>query len=625
VDDIKQRLNLKGYRRTRYAGPIFDRANLNPHYYPFRGLVWSFVVHASIFTALATVTLPRRPERSLREQAVILDIDELEDVLYLPLLRPTNPDPSPKPAPKAASEVSASKSSKGKNGLSYPGPQPILSDFPNATNHTQTLLQPTLKDPYILQQPLLLPNIVRIAESAAIPRPAAPLVEPKLKVPDRSTPAAHLNASPQLDVALNGPTKPLAAPLAESKFKTLENSTPATRTGPAAQLDVALANPAKPLAAPLAESKFKTLENSTPAARTGPAAQLDMALANPAKPLAAPLAEKKLKMPDSVVPAALPGTAPVQFEMPTPVAGTPPQPPPPKPAPPASTPNDSKQNLLALSPTPGRRDQPVTVPAAEGRGRFAISPNPNLDFPGTEPGLKNGTGAPGVGGNATESAGSAVNGKNGGTSGPNTTSSRPVENSAGGTDAFPGITILGASVDPPTSRNSATVRNPEPLQTSYGITILSSGRGGGGLPDFGVFSNEQVHTVYVDMRRTVPDSAPPWTAEYALLTPPTTQRDEPETAIRTQNDIVLPFPISKEQPAMPADLVRKYPRRMVIVFGIINAEGKMEHLSVKDSPDPLLSEIVLKALKNWTFRPARRNGEIFPAKALLGIPLWAPE
>ena len=34
--------------------------------------------------------------------------------------------------------------------------------------------------------------------------------------------------------------------------------------------------------------------------------------------------------------------------------------------------------LVALSPTPGRRDQTVVVPAGEARGQFAISPQPNL-------------------------------------------------------------------------------------------------------------------------------------------------------------------------------------------------------------------------------------------------------
>ena len=76
---------------------------------------------------------------------------------------------------------------------------------------------------------------------------------------------------------------------------------------------------------------------------------------------------------------------------------------------------------------------------------------------------------------------------------------------------------------------------------------------------------------------------------------------------------------------MPMELVRKYPRRMLIVYGIINIDGKFEQLSVKDTPDVLLNEPVLQALTKWVFRPAQRDGENVPAKALLGIPVWSPE
>ena len=151
--------------------------------------------------------------------------------------------------------------------------------------------------------------------------------------------------------------------------------------------------------------------------------------------------------------------------------------------------------------------------------------------------------------------------------------------------------------------------------------ILASGRNGGGLPDFGVFSNELVHTVYLDMRRTVLEKPISWTAEFGLPQKPVTPANERVAAVGAQQEILLPFPITKERPALPADLVRRYSGRTVIVYGIVTTEGKIEQLSIKDSPDPRLNELVLNALKKWTFRPARRDGEIVPAKFLLGIPL----
>ena len=170
---------------------------------------------------------------------------------------------------------------------------------------------------------------------------------------------------------------------------------------------------------------------------------------------------------------------------------------------------------------------------------------------------------------------------------------------------------------------SSNARTSLPLQTSYGMTVLSASSGGG-LPNLGVFSSEQVYTAFLDMRDDRSDRAPSWTVEYALLQPIPSQVNGASKRGRGEQGDVLPFPAIKEQPAMPAELVRRYPRQLVIVYAIINIEGKMEQMVVKDSPDARLNEPVLKALGKWVFRPAQRDGEIVPAKVLLGIPVWAP-
>jgi hypothetical protein len=64
---------------------------------------------------------------------------------------------------------------------------------------------------------------------------------------------------------------------------------------------------------------------------------------------------------------------------------------------------------------------------------------------------------------------------------------------------------------------------------------------------------------------------------------------------------------------------------MVIVYGIVNLQGKLEQITIKQSPDALFTEPVLAALGKWIFRPARLNGEPVPVKALMGIPLAVPE
>jgi TonB family protein len=261
----------------------------------------------------------------------------------------------------------------------------------------------------------------------------------------------------------------------------------------------------------------------------------------------------------------------------------------------------------------------VALPAGEARGNFAISPLPNLSFPGNEPGGRAGNGASPNTSNSNNST-TPGNNRNAGTAtGPN---------NAG--DVFPGITILGPDDNPGNSRNTISLVGdqpdksaPAPLQTSYGITLIASGGSGGGLPDFGLFVNEQVHTVYLDMRRTIQDEPISWTAEFGIKHREATAENERITNVGGQQEVSLPFPITKERPTMPNDVVRKYPGRLIIAYAIVNTEGKMEQLSIKQSPDPALNDAVLSALKKWTFRPARRDGEVIPAKILLGIPVRA--
>jgi len=237
----------------------------------------------------------------------------------------------------------------------------------------------------------------------------------------------------------------------------------------------------------------------------------------------------------------------------------------------------------------------------------------------TEPGVRGGSST------TSNSVAGLVNSNNTASN----SSTRPANNSTNaapgpGKDAFPGITILGGGPATPRSSISITTNSEKtpapPLQTSYTIRILASGGSGGGLPDVGVFSNEQVHTVYLDMRRTVLDEPVSWTVSFGVRQPEATNADE-RVATVGQQEVVLPFPIEKERPVMPADLVRKYSGRLVLAYAVVTPEGKMEELSIKQSPDPALNELVLNALRKWTFRPARRNGQVIPAKILVGVPV----
>ncbi len=567
------------------AQQLLASANLSRPYFPGRQLPFAILLQIVVLLTVILTSILGYPigEPRIPEYLTKIERKMPKVVIYLPLVGGGNSGmffPFAKP-PEPEKRSSAIRTPRRK-GLSYPGPQPIVSDVPNPTNPIQTILQPELEKPPSLQPLLPLPNIVQMADNRADkhlkfpepairpPEPVKP-VEPKLPEPP----------SEQPDVKAYVPTLPL---LNVDKVK-IEQP----------KLVLPELQPPPPEPEPPPKQEAKVAENAPAAiesAKTEAASQEDEAK---------------------------------------------------EPPPPAAAKAAEEHSLLALSPMPA--DQPAKVPYGEARGRFAISPEPNLATSETEPGSRTGSTNPieekdsqktilGSEGAKTETAaqgnpGPVKESKPGSQPGTGSGTGSGPGSGAGsgpGKGPFSGITIVGGMPDPGTPvKPSVVKRARRPLQTSYGLTIVSTETSGGGLPYFDVFSHDQVYTVYLDMRRTELEMTPKWILEFAVLSGSAYQVNPAKVPGRSQQGLVLPFPTFKDQPALPVDLIRKYSGKMVIVYGVVNTQGKMEQIAVKQSPDPLFNEPVTSVLSKWTFRPARLNGQIVPVKLLMGIPLWSPE
>ena len=521
---------------------VLASTNVDRGYLPGRGLLYSILVHEIIFSGMLVLSVTNlfdQSRPSVRPPERVLMVNLREPNFFLPILGSGKPGESRASGGlKAGLKAPSVASAPSTKGLTYPGPQPIVSDFPEPTNRFQTILQPEIKNPAILPPPLSLPNLVRVPE-----------FEP--------------------------PTPPPEAP-------------------------------------PVLQPQVKPIE---------PPSQLASAV-----PIDAP----KL-----VLPAIVSRNTPMpEIKPPEP----PPKIEPPEPIPAIPAPKSAEPPLLTLSPAPTPREERIEVPPGEARGRFAISPEGNLSASETEAGSKTETATSTAGvGNPTASSpgkadgsGSAVKDKETSNVGTGTARSSGVGSTPGtgagstsgtgagpGKNPFPGITILGGGSD---TRKSAPAPVPVPPQASWGVMILSTESSGGGLPNLGVFPNQQIYTVYLDMRKTTIDPAASWIFEYGTLQE-TAQTSGAKSPTRSQQGLALPFPVTKERPLLPAELVSKYLRRMVIVYSIVNIDGKMEQMSVKETPDTLLNEPLLSALSKWVFRPGRLGGETVPMKLLLGIPL----
>jgi TonB family protein len=451
------------------------------------------LLHEIIFVGLLFLQIFSAPENPPRLETLgTINLRNPADVLYFPaiphvLSQPIAQNQSTSPTPN-------------RKGVTYPGRQPSVSDFQDPTNFIQTVLQPEIKNPLVLKPPLLLPNILQIANAAPIPKIEAPILPIKAVAPSLPDPAVK-------------PPQPIL--------------------------------PVKPEAAAAVES------------------------------------------PKFVIPETKPSTA-----LPKPV-----------------------QLLLALTPIPAPPVQPPVVPAGQARGNFAISPEPNLAVDKNSAGSKSGK-DPVV--NSDPEAKPALSGIS------VTGDGNPGRVRSAAADPFEGITILGGSASVGTTANASppsivSIESARSVESSYGgITVISTASSGGGLPHSEVFSNETIYTVYFDMKRPPTDGAPSWIFEFGV----SPRNGQGKSAAQIQQGIILPFPISKEQPVFPAESVRRYLRQRIVVYAIIQTDGKMQQISVKETPDTALNEAVVTALRQWAFRPAQVDGESVPVKVLLGVPVY---
>jgi hypothetical protein len=593
----------------RGSAPILvTTTELNRGYFPRLGLPCSLLVHgiaaaAMLFSPLfQTVPTPPVPQFAPRDRPS----ERIVAVMYLPAISPGGAqtagtvDAPPKVAPAAPAAPPPRT-----QGLVYPGPQEIVSDFPEPTNRTQTLLQPDLKNLPVVEPPLALPNFVEIAAPAFVAPPRS------LNLASRPDPVEFQEEPP--------PTQP-------SVQDTVRAEPEPTPPQPISDLTLHV-----PIDLPVSRVQAPQFTVAPPPAPTVPVRQTE---AVPPVPETEPAAPTRQEPP------------PVDYS-PLPAQGT------------------GRQNVLALSPMPAMGDRPAQLPAAEARGRFAISPEPNLAAPETEPGaatappppeappavinlsptapnpsqnqvtisfgpsvktdLPGGSAGAGAGATGLPTGSGEGTGGAGGSAGSNGSAGSGGASGAGNAP-FAGITIVGGSgwtgSTPKVAQPPPALR---PLQTSYGLFVVSTERSGGGLPFFGVFGNQQVYTVFLDVRETELEQDPSWTLEFALDEEKASYVEVADEPHEGKHGLVLPFPMTKERPVLPRQVVRKHAGKMVIVYGVVNLKGKMEQMSVKETPDALLNQPLLDALSKWEFRPALLDGRPVVMKALLGVRLWSPQ
>jgi hypothetical protein len=581
-------------------------------YLPGRGLLYSIIGHEVAMFGLFLLITYGLP--AFRGQTLIVGSQSAQShLIYLPEVGGgAQGQKSPgggrsKPQQASAAPARASK------GFAYPGAQAILSDPPNPTNAFQTLLRPLMVHPEPLKKLVPLPNIVQMAET----RLPASLMAPKTALPQPHLAAQPIKVKRDSDLRRNAKWN---VPVAKAPELLAKAEMPKL---PAAEQPL----PEAPKVEPKKPEELKKEEQ--PVEKPAP------------QPLKVAAEKKSEKAEKQVAPPSTAQIAKMEMH------------------------GKAAEPILSLSPMPLPAGSNAKIPAGEARGRFAVAPGGTLNPNSTTPGRVNGThsispatgqddaqsanaatelaantgngaghnpAAGGGSGNANEAAGggSAGTGNGSGSTsgagvgGAGTGNGRGSAGtgagrsghgagtgsgggSGAGSGAFPGITIQGEEASSSTS-NSPTMSVTQ--QIPYQMTIVATASSGGGLQDFGVFENERVYTVYIPMQRTPQEADPTWTLQYALA-----------GSSSGDGQLIAPSPVIREWPQIPADLEKRYSQRQVVIYAMLGADGKLTHISVKQTPDAQVSAPIAQALGKWVFRPAQMNNQPVAVKILVGIPL----
>jgi len=455
---------------------------------------------------------------------------------------------------------------RSQKGFAYRGNQPLVSDPPAAELGIQTILQPALKNPPRLHEYLPLPNIVRPAVVASA-EPARVAIKVK---PGR--------------LAVRRTDKPIVAP---------KITLPAATASVVNNLANAKASiPAKPVAKAPAPSELANMHASR-----GNERGLLVLNAVPPPPdvtTKQPAAEARSRFaiaPGDATVIAEPASGAVAGDAASSAAGN------------GSSTDLTSGDALAEVARGGKGSRESTAGSGTGSGGLYGSSkgsglNATVDADGTGRGTATASGAGTGFGTRAGSGGGA--------------------GSATGGGGFPGMTIQGGQFG---NGGEASLHARVARPTSYDMMIVATAGSGGGLPDLGVFHNEKVYTVYLDMRENDEDSAPSWTLQYAVLQPPATESGADASLKQTPGTPTPPYAMFKEIPQFAPEVLKKCNRQLVVASGIISAAGKLERLSVKRSPDGDIVQPLLEALSNWIFQPAQIDGKPVALKILLGIRL----
>jgi TonB family protein len=267
-----------------------------------------------------------------------------------------------------------------------------------------------------------------------------------------------------------------------------------------------------------------------------------------------------------------------------------------------TSPNGSGQALIALSANPGP-PAPVAPPAGNLSARVAISPEgKESDAPSGTPEAK-----PNSAGNSGRGAGTSSTGVS--ISGGAPRSANSTSGIGAGKIAMPSSRPLYSRAEADRAADEPTEKNSPP-----NFALLAPGA----KPET-VFARRRVYSMNVNMPN-LNSATGSWILNFtAMRIPSAGPHAEPS------GEIAEPAPLHKVDPKYPPTLVAEHVEGEVILYAVIRRDGSVDGIQVVRGIDPQLDANAVRAMAQWKFRPAERQGEPVDLEAIVHIPFHTPE
>jgi TonB family protein len=264
-----------------------------------------------------------------------------------------------------------------------------------------------------------------------------------------------------------------------------------------------------------------------------------------------------------------------------------------------SSPNGSGQTLIALSATPGP-SAPVAPPPGNLAARVAISPEGKKAGGAADPN-SGATGAGSGGATGTNAVGVSI-------SGGSPKSANTVSGISSGKLSLP-------SNRPNYSRAEAARESEEPVERSGPPNFAALAPGA--KPE-AIFARKRVYSLNVNMPN-LNSATGSWILNFTEL------RSAPTGPQSGLGELAEPAPIRKVDPKYPPTAIADHIEGEVILYAVIRKDGSVDSIQLVRGIDQQLDTNAMRALAQWKFHPAERNGEPVDLEAVVHIPFKAPE